>query len=331
VANALAPYGLAISAGDTTSVGVGGLILGGGIGWMVRKDGLALDNVVAAEVVTADGRVVRASADEHADLFWAIRGGGGNFGVVTTFDLTARPVREVLFGTISYPAAQTATALRGWRDYLRTAPDEVTTTARIFPNFGGEQPPFTITVCYSGADLDAGRAALEPLFHLGTLIGNEVKAMPYADVLEDANALPPGLVPMVKNRFARVCGDDLLDTAMNPDRPGMMFVEFRGLGGAMARVAPDATAFAYRDVEVMVLTALLDPSPDAAAKFATFWESLAPFTAGAYGNFLTTANADDVASIYPPQTYARLAAIKHMYDPQNVFNHNHNIPPAAVG
>ena len=126
VAAALAPYGLAISSGDTKSVGVGGLTLSGGIGWKVRKYGLALDNVVAAEVVTADGEFVRASAEENRDLFWAIRGGGGNFGIVTAFEFVAHPTTDVFHGTITFPAAEAATVLQGWADYLRTAPEELT-------------------------------------------------------------------------------------------------------------------------------------------------------------------------------------------------------------
>jgi FAD/FMN-containing dehydrogenase len=157
VATTLGAHDLAISSGDTTSVGAGGLMLGGGIGWMVRRHGLAFDSLVAAEVVTADGRVVRASAGEHADLFWALRGGGGNFGVVTTFEVVAQPVDRVLFGTISYPAETAAAVLTRWRDVMRTASDDLTTTARIFPSFGGPAAPLTIAVCYAGDDLDSGR------------------------------------------------------------------------------------------------------------------------------------------------------------------------------
>ena len=132
--SALAPHGLAISSGDTKSVGVGGLTLTGGIGWKVRKYGLALDNLVAAEVVTADGEVVRASAEEHPDLFWALRGGGGNFGVVTAFEFRAHPTTDVFFGKIAFPAAEAAAVLQGWADHLRTAPEELTS------NVGARQP-----------------------------------------------------------------------------------------------------------------------------------------------------------------------------------------------
>ena len=131
VAAALAPHGLAISSGDTKSVGVGGLTLTGGIGWKVRKYGLALDNLVAAEVVTADGEVVRASAEENPELFWAIRGGGGNFGVVTAFEFAAHPTTDVFYGKIAFPASEAATVLAGWADYLRTAPEELTSVVNF--------------------------------------------------------------------------------------------------------------------------------------------------------------------------------------------------------
>jgi len=142
VAEVLAPHGLAISSGDTKSVGVGGLTLTGGIGWKVRKYGLALDSVVAAEVVTADGALVRASAQEHPELFWAIRGGGGNFGIVTAFKFAAHPTTDVFYGRIAFPAAEAGTVLQGWADHLRTAPEELTSTASFANPFaGGPQAP----------------------------------------------------------------------------------------------------------------------------------------------------------------------------------------------
>ena len=200
VATTLEAHRLAISSGDTTSVGVGGLMLGGGIGWMVRKYGLALDSLVAVEVVTADGRVLRASAHEHADLYWAIRGGGGNFGVVTRFEVAAHPVERVLFGTITYPATEAATVLRGWRDYMRTASDDITTTARLFPAFGGPPAPLVIAVCSAGDDADTARREITPLLHLGRVVDQDIRQMPYADVLDEPGELPPSWQPLVRNR-----------------------------------------------------------------------------------------------------------------------------------
>ncbi|WP_431279916.1 FAD-binding oxidoreductase [Leifsonia poae] len=187
VAAALAPRGLAISSGDTKSVGVGGLTLSGGIGWKVRKYGLALDSVVAAEVVTADGELVRATAREHPELFWAIRGGGGNFGVVTAFEFTAHPTTSVFFGTIAFPAAEAATVLPAWAEYLRTAPEELTSVADFANPFaGGPDAPVAIHVAFDGDDPELAAQAIDLIRWLGTVVADEIELRPYADILVDA-------------------------------------------------------------------------------------------------------------------------------------------------
>src|SRR5690606_30919017 len=162
VAQALAPHGLAISSGDTLSVGVGGLTLGGGIGWMVRKYGLAIDNLVAADVVTANGELVRASKDENPDLLWALEGGGGNFGVVTAFEFVAQPVRKVFFGNIVYGLDNLAELIAGWRDGMRKAPEELTTMLVTLPSFMGMPPAAIVMCCYAGDDQAAADKALKP-------------------------------------------------------------------------------------------------------------------------------------------------------------------------
>lgn len=330
VARMLAPYGLAISSGDTTTVGVGGLLLGGGIGWMVRKHGLALDALVAAEVVTADGRVLRASAEENPDLFWAIRGGGGNFGIVTSFDVAAYRCGGVRFGTATYPAEEAAAVVKNWSRYLREAPVEITSTVAVYPGFGDAPPPVIITVCYAG-DEDGAAAAIDPLLQLGTLLEQNIKPVPYAGVLEDPSELPPGWIPTVKSAFVPICEDDFIDTLITGARAfDTLFVELRSLGGAVRDVAPDATAFAHRDSEALVNTVLLGSVEDnrpLEPAFRSFWETLAPFTKGAYSNFLSAVRADDVVAIYPHETLARLRSIKSAYDPENLFNQNPNIEP----
>ena len=186
VAAALAPHGLAISSGDTESVGVGGLTLSGGIGWKVSKYGLALDNLVAAEVVTADGDVVRASADEHPDLFWALRGGGGNFGIVTAFDFAAHPTTDVFLGRITFPASEAASVLQGWADYLRSAPEELTSLVNLANPFaGGPEAPVEIHVVVDGDDPERAAEAIDPIRRLGTVIDDDVALTPYADILVD--------------------------------------------------------------------------------------------------------------------------------------------------
>ena len=178
VAAVLGPHGLAISSGDTKSVGVGGLTLSGGVGWKVRKYGLALDSVAAAEVITASGEAVRASAAENQELFWAIRGGGGNFGIVTAFEFTAHPTSDVFFGKIAFPAAEAASVLRGWADYLRVAPVELTSTVEFANPFAGSGAPVEVHVAFDGDDPGAAARAIGPVRRLGTVIGDDVALVP---------------------------------------------------------------------------------------------------------------------------------------------------------
>jgi FAD/FMN-containing dehydrogenase len=333
VAAALAPHGLAISSGDTKSVGVGGLTLTGGIGWQVRKYGLALDNVVAAEVVTAGGVVVRASAAEHPELFWAIRGGGGNFGIVTAFEFQAHPTTDVFFGKIAFPASEAATVLQGWADYLRTAPDELTSTVAVAnPLAGGPDAPVEIYVAFDGDDPDLAAQAIDPIRRLGTVTGDDVVLESYADTLEDGAIPPPGIRFVPRSAFAdtesvpavlRV----LVETRAAERSP---FIAVRSVGGAVSRVPAGATAYPHRRAELLVVTLAAGPQPVVEAArpaVEALWARLAPHVHGAYPNFLASATAEDVAAIYPAETYRRLAAVKRRYDPGNLFAANHNVRP----
>ena len=202
VAAALAPHGLAISSGDTKSVGVGGLTLTGGIGWKVRKYGLALDNVVAADVVLADGTMVQASATENPELFWGIRGGGGNFGIVTSFEFAAHPTTDVFYGKIRFPASEAAHVLQGWADYLRSAPDELTSVVILAdPSAGGPNAPLEILVAFDGDDPELAADALAPIRRLGTVIDDDVALTPYADTLADGATPPPGIEFVTRSAF----------------------------------------------------------------------------------------------------------------------------------
>ncbi|MFI6600763.1 FAD-binding oxidoreductase [Nonomuraea sp. NPDC050536] len=327
VAATLAPHGLAVSSGDTSSVGVGGLLLGGGIGWMVRKHGLALDHLVAAEVVTASGEIVRASAEDNPDLFWAIRGGGGNVGIVTRFELRATRESDVTFARIIYDVAGTEAVVKGWRDLMRTAGEGLTTTLQLYPAFGEDVPPTVgIMAAYAGAD----PAAVEPLLGLGEVVDSEITVKPYAEVLEEA-ALPPGWLPIVRNRFADVLTDELVDDILaHKDRVPMMYVELRAVGGAMARVPADDTAFAHRSAEIMLLTVVLG-SPDdhmpVRDEFEAVWRVLEPHTSGAYVNFFSETTQADLEAVYPDATRKRLAVVKATYDPDNLFRGNVNVLP----
>jgi FAD/FMN-containing dehydrogenase len=333
VAAALAPHGLAISSGDTNSVGVGGLTLTGGMGWKVRKYGLALDNLVGAEVVTANGEVVRASAKDNPDLFWAIRGGGGNFGVVTAFEFTAHPTTDVFHGTIAFPASEARSVLPAWADYLRTAPEELTSTAEFANPFaGGPEAPVQIHVAFDSDDPALAARAMDPIRRLGTVIDDDVALKPYADTLAEGVIPPPGIKIVPRSAFVnRESVSEILQILVDigaSERPP--FIAIRSVGGAVSRIPDDATAYAYRQAELMIVTTIAGPTPvvDAARPaLEAIWRRLAPHVNGAYANFLTSATEEDVTAIYPTHTYQRLAAVKRRYDPGNLFAHNHNIRP----
>ena len=333
VAAALAPHGLAISSGDTKSVGVGGLTLTGGIGWKVRRYGLALDNVAAAEVVTAGGQVVHASAAENQELFWAIRGGGGNFGIVTAFDFVAHPTTEVFYGRIAFPASEAATVLQGWADYLRTAPEELTSVAGFANPFaGGPEAPVEIYVAFDGDDPELAAQAIDPIRRLGTVIDDDVQPKPYADTLVDGLTPPPGIQFVTRSAF--VDKESVSEVLRILTEAGASerspFIAIRSVGGAVSRVPGDATAYAHRQAELMVVTTVAGPKPVVEAArpaLEAIWRRLAPHVNGAYANFLATATEEDVAAIYPAETYQRLAAVKRQYDPGNLFARNHNIRP----
>lgn len=332
VAAALTAHGLAISSGDTKSVGVGGLTLTGGIGWKVRKHGLALDNVAAAEVVTASGQVVSASAAENPELFWAIRGGGGNFGIVTAFEFAAHPTTEVFYGKIAFASSEAATVIQGWADYLRTAPDGLTSTADFANPFRGPEAPVEIHVAFDGDNPELAAEAIDPIRRLGTVTGDDIALTPYADTLADGTPPPPGLQFALRSAF--VSQDSvaevlriLAEVRASERSP---FISVRSVGGAVSRVPGDATAYAHRQAELMVVTTTAGPASAVEAArpvLEAIWGRLAPHVSGAYANFLSSATGEDVAAIYPAETYQRLAAVKRQYDPGNLFARNHNIRP----
>ncbi|MEY9857943.1 FAD/FMN-containing dehydrogenase [Catenulispora sp. GAS73] len=334
VAAQLAPYGLAFTSGDTTSVGVGGLLVGGGVGWMARKYGLALDSLVAATVVTADGRILTASADENPDLFWAIRGGGGNFGVVTSFTVIAQPVAQVFFGAISFAPEETEAVLRGWVSYMDSAPEELTATAMCWPTFGQQAPPLAVMVCYAGDDDAAAALAIDPIRKLGTVVDDQVRLMPYGGVLADANELPPGWQPYVRNRLTPDLTPDLA-TAMLAEQANLqnLYVEIRSIGGALSLVPEDATAFAHRSTQALIMGVLLGSPEDnepLMPAYEAFWSAVAPSASGAYSGFLSNVLQSDIDAVYPRRVYRKLAALKQEYDPANVFHLNVNVVPAGA-
>ncbi|HEX5087430.1 MAG TPA: FAD-binding protein [Nocardioides sp.] len=337
VAAALDPHDLGLTSGDTKDVGVGGLTLGGGIGWMVRKHGLAIDNLVAARVVTADGRLVTASAEENPDLFWALRGGGGNFGVVVELEFVAQQVASVHYGTVAYQLDGVGDLVRRWRDAMQAAPEELSSTLALMPPMGEGPRQAMLLLCYAGdpgTPVEQADAAIEPLLELGQVGKASITERRYADVLEEAQSLPPGLRLIMRNTLVRALDDEVIGAIERMHGgPTPSMIALRSLGGAVARVAAGATAFAHRDAEAMVVGGLVLPEQLGAAEVEgalTLWRDVAALGSGTYVNFQGSATPEDVAKAYPPATYARLAEVKRSYDPTNVFALNHNVEPASA-
>jgi FAD/FMN-containing dehydrogenase len=338
VARALADAGLGISSGDTASVGVGGLTLGGGIGWMVRAWGLAADQLVGAQVVTAGGEIVETSATQHPDLFWALRGGGGNFGVVTRFDFAAHPLDGVVFATLR--AGDDAVAvLEALREAMRDAPREVTVTYMDVPPMDPSAPPgATITACWAGTDVAALRSVLAPVLAVPGVVEDEIAVRAYPDVLMempgyDPDQPPPGFVG--GNTLIAELDDDLIAalTRFRAERPAAVLF-LRSLGGAYGDVPPDATPFAAREAAWFAMAGafdipgLLDADGRAAAE--SDWAAIERRGLGTYGNFAPSTDPGWVQRMYPPQVLARLAEVKRAWDPGNLFRRNHNVPPAGA-
>jgi len=328
--------------------GVAGLTLGGGIGYLMRQHGLTVDNLLAAEVVTAEGSIIRASADEHPDLFWALRGGGGNFGVVTSFRFALHPLGPaVMAGPVFWAADDTTDVLRFYRDFAATAPDELGSVVRLgtvpplpdIPDGLHWRPAIAVDCCYAGAAED-GERAVRALRRLGTPLVDLLAPTPYAahqGALDDT--LPHGwhyywkatnLAGLSDNAIAVIA--DHAYAASSPRSYAAMF----HMGGAVARVPRDATAYAGRDVaHTIIIDAVWLPEQSgehAAAETAWargFLQALQPHrAAGVYVNFL---DADDdtsrIREAYPDHIYGRLAEVKAKYDPDNAFHHNKNIRP----
>lgn len=335
VARALAPHGLGLSSGDTASVGVGGLTLGGGIGWMVRAWGLAVDQLVGAQVVTARGDVVETSAEAHPDLFWALRGGGGNFGVVTRFDFRAHPLPGVAVVELGI-TGDARVVLRALRDVLAAAPPELTVTYMDVPEIDPNAPAgASVTAVWAGPDPAALEGVLAPVIALGEVVVREVAVRDYPDILLD-HPLPDPEAPVPGflggNTLAVTLDDVLIDDVVAFRESNEASVVFlRSLGGAYGEVAPDTTPFPARDATWFVMAGAFDlPGlvTDAdRARISGEWEAIERRGAGVYGNFTTTTDAAYVDGMFAPATRARLAAVKRAWDPTNVFSRNHNIAP----
>ncbi len=334
VADALGPHGLALSSGDTRSVGVGGNALGAGVGWLSRSVGLLVDQLVGVQLVTADGRVVRAAADENPELFFALRGGGGNFGVATRFDFRADALANVVFGVAPIAPDRVAEAVCGVRDAMRDAPRQLGVTLLRPPPFGPVPPPAVLELLWAGDDPEAARAAVAPLLAVDGVGHADLRVVPYEATLAAGPPLPPGPPPRMtsSNGLFRTLPDATAEraTAALAAHPASM-LEVRFLGGAVADVPPDATALAWRDAEALVhWIALLPPgSSDAALRDAgRVWAPVGRDADGLCGTFTDERDPSLVERMYPSATLERLRAVKGKWDPGNLFRRNHNVTPA---
>jgi FAD/FMN-containing dehydrogenase len=328
-------HGLATTGGTVSTTGIAGLTLGGGFGFLQRRFGLVCDNVVSVEIVTADGQLRTASANEHPDLFWAVRGGGGNFGVVTSIEYRLYPVGPtVLGGLILHPLSAARDVLRYFREFAQTAPDEFGSFVGFLTSPEGE-PLLALVICYSGS-LEEGETVLRPLRAFGAPAADLVGQTPYTAVqsLFDP-AFPPGRRNYWKSSFMHELSDAAIETMVSHFEAVPSPLSAAGLehfGGAVSRVGEGETAFGQRDMTYSLLIASewTDPAEnDANIKWARdFWQAMQPYTrSAAYVNYLDAEEQDRVSAAYG-NNYERLVALKTAYDPANLFRMNQNIKPA---
>jgi FAD/FMN-containing dehydrogenase len=325
--------GLATTLGTAPPTGISGLTLGGGIGWLMGSYGLACDNVVGAELVTADGRVVRASAEENPDLLWGLRGGGGNFGVVTALEYRLHPVTTVLGGAITYPVERAADVLKAYRDVTDTAPDELVAMSGMLPLAAG--PAFGVAVCWNG-DPAAGERVIAPLRRLGKPLGDTVALMPYLEIQSLLSPPPIRISTYARSSFLAELSDGAIEVlaaraASPPPVMSLFFMEH--LHGRASALGPGDSAFVHRTPghNFAVLAMWLEPggAEVAAGHVRSFFDDMGPFLAqGVYANYLAEEGEARVRAAYGA-AWDRLVGLKRKYDPDNVFRLNQNVNPSG--
>jgi len=339
--NAVGKHGLAVGFGDTGSVGIGGITLGGGVGYLVRKYGLTIDDLLAADIVTADGQLLRVDAKNHPDLFWAIRGGGGNFGVATRFQFRLHEVDNVVGGMMVLPA--TPESIAGFMAESESTPEELSTIANVMtappmpflPEEVHGKVIIMALMVYAG-DAEAGERVMARFRALATPLADMVKPMHYPEIYpaEEGGDYHP--VAAARTMFVDKVDRSSAETMLNyiqASNASMAVAQLRALGGAMARVPVDATAFAHRQSRIMVnVAALYEKLEEKATHDAwasAFAAALKQSDNGAYVNFLGEDGQSRIRAAYPGRTWDRLAEIKARYDPTNLFRLNQNIPPTG--
>jgi FAD/FMN-containing dehydrogenase len=336
---AAAARGLATGFGDTGSVGIGGITLAGGVGFLVRKHGLTIDNLLAADVVTADGELLNVDANHNPDLFWALRGGGGNFGVATRLQFQLHPMAQVVGGMLLLPAS--AEVVAGFMALAEAAPEELSTIANVMP-----APPLPFVpaeqhgqlvilalMVYAG-EVEAGQRVVAPFRDLATPIADFVKPMPYPGIYppEDPNYHPAAVGHEMFLDEVDLQAAETIVGYLEASDASLRVAQLRVLGGAMARVPAEETAFAHRRSAIMAnVASFYDGAADKPVRQAwvdEFAGALQQSDDGAYVGFLTDADPGRVRQAYSGSTWNRLLQVKARYDPTNLFHHNHNIPTA---
>ncbi len=341
------PYGLATTAGNVSHTGVGGLTLGGGMGWLARQYGLSCDNVESFEMVTADGTLVRASEAENPDLFWGLRGGGGNFGIVTEFEFRLHPAgTRTLLADFFFPIEDALPVLRGWRELNATAPRQATFTAGVGESDASFLPPelrgrplASVGFVWMG-DPDEGRRLVPSLQSLGRPVAERIEELSYLQLQTmDDSVEGYSLRRYWKGHYFSAFGDEAIEAYLlrgTPDGHGehLPKVSLQAYGGAIADRSNSETAFSQRDAmfEFVAAAAWSDPAEDEARIAASrrTAAALEPFASGAYVNTLSDEGTRGVARAYSPDKLARLTALKDAYDPANVFHLNQNITPSSA-
>lgn len=326
-------FGLGTTVGTVSETGLSGLTLGGGMGWLMGKYGLTVDNLLAVDLVTADGQVVRASANEHPDLFWGVRGGGGNFGIVTSFTFQLHPVETLLAGMVVHPIAQAREVLRFYREFSRTAPDELTCYA-VLATMPDGLPVIVLALCYCGP-LEEGERLIEPVRKFGPPVADLLRPMSYLDLTTMIDATSPaGRCYYEKSSSLKELSDEAIEriahyglTVTSP----LTLVLIQHVHGAACRIAPTATAVAALRDESYVISIVSMWEQDEAQRHIqwtrAFWTALEPFAArGIYINLLTDETEELVRASYGIN-YERLVTLKNTYDPANLFRMNQNIKP----
>jgi FAD/FMN-containing dehydrogenase len=337
------PFGLATTGGIISTTGVGGLTLGGGIGYLARGFGLSCDNLISADVVAGDGSFHVASEEDYADLFWALRGGGGNFGVVTSFEFRLHPVKDIYGGPMFFELEHAAAVLRFFREFITDAPEQlggfpafqIAPPLPFIPENRHGEPFLALVGCWAGA-LEEGAKALEGFRDVAPTVAQNVGPMPYPALNSAFDGLvPPGLQHYWKANFVRELTDEAIEAHLvhGPKLPAVnSTVHIYPIDGACHRVAADATAFAYRDAQFATVISGMWPDPtenEANIDWVRgYYDATAPHSEeGGYVNFMAEDDQGRIRANYK-QNYDRLARIKREYDPHNIFRFNQNIEPA---